>query len=106
MSDPENWNGFVEDGIAQFVEKAILLYNNKELWIDAQLKGEKILKEKFKKELFEKQFASLIVNLHLDVNSHRTNNFMGTMLSHHTMQSTKYFSKWIEYKNLSNDKIV
>jgi len=106
MSDPKNWNGFVEDGIAQFAEKAILLYNNKELWIDAQHKGEKILKEKFKKELFEKQFASLIVNLHLDINSHRTDNFMGAMLSHHTMQSTKYFSKWIETKNLSNDKIV
>jgi len=106
MSGPENWNGFVEDGISQFAEKAILLYNNKELWVDAQHKGKKLLKEKFKKELFEKQFALLLVNLQLDVDTHRTNNFMGTMLSHHTMQSTKYFSKWIEYKNLFNDKIV
>ncbi len=106
MSDPENWNGFVEDGISQFAEKAIILYNNKELWINAQHKGEKLLKEKFNKELFEKQFALLLAKLQLDVDAHRANNFMGAMLSHHTMQSTKYFSKWIEYKNLFNDKIV
>jgi len=26
-------------------------------------------------------------------------NFLGTILQHHTLKSTKYMSKWIEEKN-------
>jgi hypothetical protein len=30
---------------------------------------------------------------------YRTENFTGLLLMHHSMQSTKYMSKWIEAKN-------
>jgi hypothetical protein len=30
---------------------------------------------------------------------HRLQNFVGSMLHHHSLASTKYMSKWIEAKN-------
>jgi len=33
------------------------------------------------------------------LNRHRLNNFIGQMLQYHTMQSTKFMSRWIEEKN-------
>jgi len=45
--------------------------------------------------LFEFYFAAIIK----DLQSHRSKNFMGLMLLHHTLASTKYMSKWIEEKN-------
>ncbi len=106
ISDSELWNGFVEDEIEEFAKKAVLLYSNKAIWQEAQLKGRQILKENFNMKLFEAQFELIIKNIQQELNSHRNNNFIGIMLSHHTMQSSKYFSKWIEYKNLFNDKII
>jgi hypothetical protein len=37
----------------------------------------------------------LLENLHI----HRQNNFIGQMLNHHSLQSAKYMSLWIEAKN-------
>ncbi len=34
-----------------------------------------------------------------DLESHRQHNFTGQLLMHHTLQSTKFMSKWIEVKN-------
>lgn len=106
ISDSEIWNGFVENDIEEFANKSILLYSKKEIWQEAQLKGRQILKEHFNKSFFEVQFELLIEKSQQELDSHRNNNFIGTMLSHHSMQSSKYFSKWIEYKNLFNDKII
>jgi hypothetical protein len=30
---------------------------------------------------------------------HRSHNFIGALLMHHTLKSTKYLAKWIEEKN-------
>jgi hypothetical protein len=37
--------------------------------------------------------------LQLDLKTHRNQNFLGQILQHQTLQSTKYMSKWIEAKN-------
>jgi len=34
---------------------------------------------------------------------HRNANFIGALLGHQSMQSTKYMSKWIEAKNASKN---
>jgi len=35
--------------------------------------------------------------------AHRQSSFIGGMLRHHSMRSTKYMSQWIEAKNRSPD---
>ncbi len=44
--------------------------------------------------------------LQKEIIRHRKSNFIGSLLSHHQHQSTKFMSKWIEAKNLLNDKII
>lgn len=93
-----HWNGFISDE-DDFVVKAIKLYNDKLLWETAQKNGYEIIEKRFKKELFESDFMNQVANLQENLNSHRNQNFLGQILQHQSLQSTKYMSKWIEAKN-------
>jgi glycosyltransferase involved in cell wall biosynthesis len=93
-----NWNGFISDE-NDFVEKAIELYTNKPLWETAQQNGYKIIENRFKKELFATDFMTKVTHLQEHLKTHRNQNFLGQILQHQSLQSTKYMSKWIEAKN-------
>lgn len=94
-------NGFVKDDWQNFIENAIQLYTNESMWYEKQNNGFNIINNRFKKSLFENSLFDRIENLQTNLNKHRTENFIGSMLMHHTLQSTKYMSKWIEEKNKS-----
>ena len=94
-----DWNGFITDNETEFVEKAVLLYQDENLWQKSQENGYKIVENRFKKELFEPHFIHKIQEIYENLESHRNQNFLGQILQHHTLQSTKYLSKWIEEKN-------
>lgn len=93
------WNGFVEDDPEVFAEKAVELYQDKEIWLQAQKNGVEIMNQRYLRKLFEDDFAKQIAFLISNIKQHRMNNFMGELLQHHTLKSTKYMSKWIEEKN-------
>lgn len=92
-------NGFIENSPDDFAQKAIELYSNANVWLAKQQNGFKVLEVRFNKSHFENDFANKIEDLRTDLKNHRQNNFIGTMLQHHSLQSTKYLSKWIEEKN-------
>jgi len=94
-----DWNGIIEDEPQQFADVAVQLYQEESLWLQSQENGFAIVKQRYLKELFEVEFAKQVSLLKLNLKKHRQNNFLGQMLSHHTMQSTKYMSRWIEEKN-------
>ena len=94
-----DWNGIIEDEPQQFADAAVQLYQEESLWLQSQENGFAIVKQRYLKELFEVEFAKQVSFLKLNLKNHRQNNFLGQMLSHHTMQSTKYMSRWIEEKN-------
>ena len=83
----------------KFAEKAILLYHDESLWKEKQTNGFKTLSERFDKNFFHACLFSRIYELSAHLDKHRHQNFTGQMLQHHTHQSTKYMSKWIEEKN-------
>ncbi|MGL5111503.1 MAG: glycosyltransferase [Flavobacterium sp.] len=93
------WNGFVCDGVGDFVDSAVQLYNDKLIWLASQQNGFSILNTRYANELFENNFTERFDLLSATLESHRRSNFYGTLLQHHTMASTKYMSKWIEAKN-------
>jgi glycosyltransferase involved in cell wall biosynthesis len=99
MNGNLDWNGFITTDEADFIEKAIELYTNKNVWETAQKKGYEIIEKRFKKELYETDFMNQVENLQENLNSHRNQNFLGQILQHQSLQSTKYMSKWIEAKN-------
>ncbi len=106
MSITEKWNGFVEDQPAAYVSKSIQLYKDKQLWRKARKRGYDLIKQDFEKNYFEGHLSLILEELSNNLPAHRALNFIGKMLSHHTMKSTMYLSKWIEIKNLSNDNII
>lgn len=106
MAESVNWNGYVEDKAETFALKAVMLYQDKTLWENAQNKGYKILGKQFDKNFFGPQFNERLKTVRNKLRLHRRSNFIGSMLSHHQHQSLKYLSKWIEAKNLLNDKII
>ena len=93
------WNGFIADDAQTFADKAVELFQDKTLWIKAQENGFEIIEKRYLKSLFADDFVKHIFNVQTNLNSHRLHNFMGTMLQHHTLMSTKYMSRWIEEKN-------
>lgn len=93
------WNGFITSDENDFVEKAVELYTNKSLWETAQQNGYEIIEKRFKKELFASDFINQVEYLQEHLKTHRNQNFLGQILQHQSLQSTKYMSKWIEAKN-------
>lgn len=93
------WNGFVEDNPQVFVDKAIQLYIDKTIWQKSQENGFEIIEKRYLKTLFEVDFIAHILKIQDQLKQHRLTNFMGGLLQHHTLTSTKYMSRWIEEKN-------
>ena len=93
------WNGFIEDDLEKFAVKAVELYTNEEIWKQAQQHGIEIINTMYDKELLENKFLRVLQQISSNLEQHRNNNFTGKMLLHHSLQSTKYMSKWIEEKN-------
>ncbi|MFY8068899.1 MAG: glycosyltransferase family 4 protein, partial [Flavobacterium sp.] len=93
------WNGCISDSPEDFTEKAIELYQNKTTWLNAQQNGFEILKNRFSKDLFQNTFLEIALDKFENLEKYRQQNFIGSMLMHHFLQSTKYMAKWIEEKN-------
>lgn len=93
------WNGFIADSVDDFVEKALLLYSNENIWQNAQNCGMEIINQRYDGNLFKDNFIITIKNFQEKIEIHRRNNFIGSILQHNSMNATKYMSKWIEEKN-------
>lgn len=93
------WNGFVSDDFSEFVEKAVLLYSDKNVWKTAQKNGVNIINSLYDKQQLFKPFINRILEIQQNLANHRAQNFMGSLLQHHSLQASKYLSKWIEAKN-------
>jgi len=89
----------IADEVADFVEKAVNLYTQEELWNTAIAKGEKVIKTRFSKEDYRAIFVERLSYLTDTLEDKRKENFIGGMLKHHTLKSSMYVSKWIEEKN-------
>ncbi|WDF48682.1 glycosyltransferase [Chryseobacterium sp. KACC 21268] len=93
------WNGFVEDFDEVFVDRAVELYQNENLWNKAQENGYRILDFVYKKDLFADYLINKVSELMENLDNDRTENYLGKILQHHQLNSTKYMSRWIEEKN-------
>ena len=93
------WNGFITDDVEEFAKNAISLYQDENLWKQSQKNGITIVNECFQKNNYSTDLLDKVNSLLRDYESHRLHNFMGSLLQHHTLKSTKYMAKWIEAKN-------
>ncbi|MDZ7719986.1 MAG: glycosyltransferase [Balneolaceae bacterium] len=93
------WNGVISNDPEQFANAAVQLYQNKEFWERSQKTGYELLKDRFDLKKFDTFLLKRIKELRQNLDGHRRQNFIGAMLRHHTMNSTKFMSRWIEEKN-------
>lgn len=93
------WSGIITNETTAIAEAAIQLYSDKNAWLKSQQNGIQIINSFFEKGRHGKRLIRRIVEVKGDLENHRLTNFMGAMLLHHSMASTKYLSKWIEEKN-------
>jgi len=99
MKGDLDWNGIIQDDLEIFIEEAVKLYQDKNAWQVAQQNGVQIINQRYSAKYFADQFIKEIERLASDLTTHRLNNFFGQILNHHTAQSSKYMSLWIEEKN-------
>jgi glycosyltransferase involved in cell wall biosynthesis len=87
------------DDTISFTKCALELYSNKWTWLKSQQLQQQIIAAHFLKEQLAPLFFERIDDISHDLLQHRSNNFIGALLQHQTMASTKFMSKWIEEKN-------
>ncbi|KAA8679560.1 glycosyltransferase family 4 protein [Vibrio gigantis] len=93
------WPGAVADDIDEFVEQAVALYEDEERWLKAQSQCHSILEAHYDQNQLGDKLIERLIALESELESHRLDNFFGSMLKHHSMASTKYMSQWIAEKN-------
>ncbi|MHA7058389.1 glycosyltransferase [Aquimarina sp. M1] len=103
QGEDSDWNGFIKDNPEEFANAAVKLYCNENIWYQAQQNGIEIINTRFKKEELGDRFIQHITNLQNNLEEHRSQNFIGSMLHYHTMRSTEFMARWIEEKNKIND---
>jgi glycosyltransferase involved in cell wall biosynthesis len=93
------WNGCITDDEVDFANQAVKLYLDKTVWLKAQENGIQIINNRYSIAIFQNDFARQIDFMLFNIKEHRSNNFIGELLQHHTLKSTKYMARWIEEKN-------
>jgi glycosyltransferase involved in cell wall biosynthesis len=95
-------NGFVVDDAKEFADKAVELFSKKPLWSKKQENGFKVINDRFSIVEHQEALLNRLEAVLKNLDEHRLQNFAGLMLHYHTLQSTKYMSRWIEEKNKVN----
>ncbi|WP_127136659.1 glycosyltransferase [Flagellimonas oceanensis] len=99
MHGEQPWNGTIADDWEGFSQAAVELHESQELWENAKKHGIELLRIFYDKTTLQNQLLERVNRLSKSLEAHRQQNFIGKLLQHQTMTSTKYMAKWIEEKN-------
>jgi glycosyltransferase involved in cell wall biosynthesis len=99
MSNGNRWGGFVENNAEGFAAAAIKLYSDEAAWQKSQQDGFTNLETQFQNIDYKQQLIKRLKALDESYLQQRQQNFIGSMLRHHSLKSTQYMSQWIEAKN-------
>lgn len=89
----------VRDTEDHFIELATYLYNTEAAWQNAQQDALGLLNTHYSWEKGSTNFNTEVLHRHLGRNVYQQQNPVGQILWHHSLQSSKYLSKWIQEKN-------
>lgn len=92
-------SNFVVHTDQEMIQRSISIYTSQVHWEKSQKIGVEVLRDRYLKNDHAPTLKNRISVLLGKLNAHRKANFIGQILHHQTLQSTKYMSKWIEEKN-------
>ena len=93
------WPGYIGETEKNLTEQSIALYTDKKIWQLAQKRGFKLGEQRYQQPNLGHAFINTLLQLQNELQMHRTQNFIGSMLRHHHHKSTQYMAQWIEAKN-------
>jgi len=99
MMAGESWPGLIGNNSEEIAQQAVMLYRDKTLWEQKSSQCHQLLKSVYCKEIIGDRLFQRVDSLIDNSDTHRAKNFIGQMLNHHTIRSTKFMAKWIEEKN-------
>ena len=91
--------GVIADTPESFAELSVALYRDKIKWQQNAQRGVEIIKARYNGKAIAKDFMTRLDALKINLKLHRQSHFVGQILQHHSLQASKYLSKWIEEKN-------
>jgi O-antigen biosynthesis protein len=98
MQTDANWSGIIANDSTALANAAVTLYQQQDIWQQAQAKGFTIAQTKFSLAQHQNRVWGQLEQIMHSLASHRQHNFTGLMLRHHAHRSTKYMGQWIEAK--------
>ena len=99
MKGELDWSGSIKDQPNEFAAAAVQLYSDEGLWKKAQTNGFRIIATNFSKTHFTGVLEKKLNEVMNTLTKKRNQNFIGSMLNYHSLQSSKYMALWIELKN-------
>ena len=99
MHGCQAWPGLISDSADTFVAAAVALYQDQKMWLAAQQHCHALLKWRYNGTALGERLIARLTALTANLDEHRIQNFIGSMLRHHSMKSTQYMSQWIATKN-------
>lgn len=93
------WPGKISRTPEQIAESAVELYQSESTWNKSRERCHPLLISRYNGTEIGARLLKKIDHLLTNLEKHRSRNFIGSMLKHHSMRSTKFMSKWIEEKN-------
>ena len=91
--------GVIADTPEAFAELSVAIYSDKIKWQQNAQRGVEIVKARYNGKAIAKDFMTHLDALKINLKLHRQSHFVGQILQHHSLQASKYLSKWIEEKN-------
>ncbi len=91
--------GVIADTPEAFAELSVAIYSDKIKWQQNAQRGVEIIKARYNGKAIAKDFMTRLDALKINLKLHRQSHFVGQILQHHSLQASKYLSKWIEEKN-------
>ena len=91
--------GVAEDTEESFVDLAVEYYKSEAKWNKAQQESNQLLESLYSWPIRSRVFSLQVLNRATGRQLYQKQNPVGQILWHHSLQSSKYLSKWIEEKN-------
>ncbi|HEY9040902.1 MAG TPA: glycosyltransferase [Rheinheimera sp.] len=98
MMADNGWPGLIANSSEAIAQAALALYQQPELWLQAQQSGFATLEVKFSQARHMARIWQQLSSIKQHLTQHRQHNFTGLMLKHHAFRSTKFMGQWIEAK--------
>ena len=93
------WPGAVAESASGLAAAAVRLYQDRQLWEQAQADGRQLLEARYRQQVHGPALIQRLQHCRQHLEQLRRDNFTGAMLRHHHHKSTQYMAQWIEAKN-------